>query len=154
MEPSLLSRAPSPSKVLITVLCCAAPLALAVATWIAFGKPGSEDAVQRIVLGLGIALVTVLVATQAFEACAVALDDIGIEQIRLVANNRLFVKQRLLWRDVEQTSTDQNAFVLRGAGLEIRVRLMVFSKPQSVVAYMKARLPSGTTNDAAAQSKS
>lgn len=147
-------RAFSPSKVLIIVLCCAVPLAFAVAAWIAFSKPEGEDGMQRIALGLGIAFVTVLVAFWAFESCAVSLDDVGVEHIRLMAEKRLFVKQRLLWKDVEQVTMDQNAFVLRGAGLEIRVHLMVFSEPQSVVTYMRAQLPPRMTGGAVIQSKS
>jgi len=107
----------------------------------AFGAPESGDGVQRLALALGIVFVTALVAFQAFEACAVLLDDDGVECVRLIAGKQFFVRERLQWKDVERVSTDQNAFVLSGAGLEIRIRPMVFSEPQRVVAYIQARQP-------------
>lgn len=137
----MLSRSISPSKTLIVVLCCAVPLAFLVAIWIVFGRQDDEDVVQRIALALGIALVTVFVAIRAFDSCAVLLDDKGIEYVRLMADKWLFVRQRLQWKDVVQVSMEGDAFVLRGAGLEIPVRPMVFREPRDVVAYMKARLP-------------
>jgi hypothetical protein len=143
------SIANSPSKALIAVLCCAAPIPVFAAIWIMLDAGSRADSIARLALGLGILLVTALVAHRAFESCSIKLDDAGVEQIKVMSSRRFFVKRRLAWNEVTVAIVQDKTYLLKGAGFEVPIHLIVFSDPVSVVSFVKRHLPSHLTAQAA-----
>ena len=140
--------AKSPSKALIVVLCCTAPLALFAGIWMMLATRNDGETIQQFALGLAIVCITFVVAHRAFESCTVRLDDAGVEQIKFMSGTDFFVKKRLRWSDIVGVSVAGNAYRLKGVAFEIPVRLMVFGDPGSVVARIKSRLPLSSFSDA------